>query len=748
MFNEKNTVQEYICEILTTNPDSKIKWKRITATQLQRDTTQVLIEPILAQKLKEFNPEIEQYPDRVDEVIYKLTAAIESTHNGGLVQANEEFAKILKEPISMPYGEKEKHIPIKIIDFEHPENNELNLVTEFTVKSKETIRADIVLLVNGIPLVVIETKTPVRPSISWLDGAIQISENYEKDVPEFFVPNVFSAATEQKEIWYGSVGSSPEEQWMPWKKKDSSNNLLEFEKQVSSLFDVKTIFEMLEHYTVFSTDPKARKIKMIARYPQYEAVNLIVDRVVENKTKSGLIWHFQGSGKSLLMILAALRLRQHEELNNPTVIIVVDRIDLDSQIAGKFNASHVPNTVQAGTRAELEELLKKDTRKIIITTIQKFSEAEGVLNQRDNIIVLADEADRSHEGEVLGKKMREALPNAFLFGLTGTPVNKKDKNTFLTFGAEVDGPERYLHRYSFEDSVHDNCTLPINFEPRPPKFKFNRTEFDKVYSQIKSGLSSADERILSEKAGKLREFIRSEDTINKKADDILKHYRENVEPEGFKAMIVAYDRHCVDLYKKALANGRMKSDEFAVVMTVNASDTKEWKEEYSLTRDQQDHLLKRFQNPRDPLKILIVTSKLLRGFDASILQAMYLDKPLKDQGLLQAVCRVNRLYPGKSNGIIVDYMGVFDDVTKALTYNLENLSQTIVNIEELKEKLKKYLIKCLAYFEKADRTDFTYDGLIAAKNCLNKMMKIISTNNKSKIILLKTIQIYKSIGKY
>jgi type I restriction enzyme, R subunit len=718
LFNEKNTVQEYICKILTTNPDSKIKWKRIIANQLQRDETQVLIEPILAQKLIEFNPEIEQIPDRADEVIYKLIAAIESANNVGLVRANEEFVKILKEPISMPYGDKGKHIPIKIIDFEHPENNELNLVTELTVKSKEEIRADIVLLVNGIPLVVIETKTPVRPSISWLDGATQISEDYEKSVPEFFVPNVFSAATEQKELWYGSVGSPPEELWEPWKKKDESENLLEFEKQISSLFDIKTIFEMLEYYTVFSTDSKSRKIKMIARYPQYEAANLIVNRVVENKTKSGLIWHFQGSGKSLLMILTAMRLRQHKDLRNPTVIIVVDRVDLDSQIAGKFNASQVPNTIQAESRSDLEKLLKKDTRKIIITTIHKFGEVDAVLNQRDNIVVLVDEADRSQDGD-LGKLMRKALPNAFLFGLTGTPVNEKDRNTFTTFGAEVDGPTRYLHRYSFEDSVTDHCTLPINFEPRPVKLKFNREEFDKIYSQITSGLTNVDEQILSEKAGKLKEFLSSDDTIDKKSDDIIKHYRENVEPNGFKAMIVAYDRNCVDKYKKALAK-RMDSGEFAVVMSISNSDSQEWKDDYSLTRDEQSELLKKFTNPNNPLKILIVTSKLLRGFDASILQTMYLDKPLKNQGLLQAVCRTNRLYPNKTNGIIVDYVGVFDQIGKALAYDLGNVSRTIVNIDEIKNNFEKILFKCIGYFEGMDRTDFSYVGLIAAQNCFKR----------------------------
>ncbi|MDE2590964.1 MAG: DEAD/DEAH box helicase family protein, partial [Patescibacteria group bacterium] len=339
----------------------------------------------------------------------------------------------------------------------------------------------------------IETKTPVRPSVTWLDGASDITDIYEKVIPELFVPNVFSAASEGKELWYGSITSPPEELWEPWKKKEGGN-LVGFEDLVKSLFDKNTVLDMLRYYTVFSTDPKARKIKMIARYPQYEAVNLIVNRVIEGKVKSGLIWHFQGSGKSLLMILAAMRLRDHPKLNNPTVMIVVDRLDLDSQIAGKFSATNVPNTIRADSRKELEDLLRKDTRKVIITTIHKFGEAEGVLNDRNNIIVLVDEADRSQEGD-LGKRMRDSLPNAFLFGLTGTPVNNKDRNTFLTFGAEEDGPERYLHRYSFEESVTDNTTLPINFEKRLPDVRFDREQFDKVFAEIKTGLSKSDEKI-------------------------------------------------------------------------------------------------------------------------------------------------------------------------------------------------------------------------------------------------------------
>ncbi|EGG41360.1 HsdR family type I site-specific deoxyribonuclease [Candidatus Nitrosarchaeum limnium SFB1] len=714
MFNEKNSVQDYISDIL-----EKINWTKISVSSLERTENQIMLEKTFSEVIPKLNPEIDWDQSKIDEILYKLLSVIQSVHDVGLIKANEEFAKWIKGDQSMPYGKNGQHKAINLIDFgeDFLKNNKFEFVKEFTVKSLDTGRPDIVLFVNGLPLVVIETKTPVRPSISWLDGASDVYDLYEKIIPELFVPNVFSSATEGKELWYGSVGSPPEELWEPWKKKEGGS-LVGFDSLVQSLFDRKTVLEMLQYYTVFSTDPKARKIKMIARYPQYEAVNLITQRVVEGKEKSGLIWHFQGSGKSLLMILAAMRLRNHPKLNNPTVMIVVDRIDLDSQIAGKFTATNVPNTVHADTRKKLEDYLKQGIKKIIITTIHKFGEAEGVLNDRDNIIVLVDEADRSQEGD-LGTRMRNALPNAFLFGLTGTPVNKKDRNTFLTFGSDADGPERYLHRYSFEESVEDHTTLPINFEKRLAEVRFNREEFENVYSQIKTGLTNSDEKILSEKAGKLKRFLSHPDMIKKKAKDIVEHYKENILDSGFKAQVVAYDRECCDLYRQAFSE-LLKSDEYEVVMTVDKGDPIDWKKRYELSKEAQEEIIKRFQNPNDPLKFLIVTSKLLRGFDAPVLQVMYLDKPLKDQGLLQAVCRVNRPYPGKSTGIIVDYIGVFDDITKALTYDYEKLSSVVRNIEELAKKLQEKLDKCLAYFPNVDRTKIGYEGLIDAIKCFER----------------------------
>ena len=286
------------------------------------------------------------------------------------------------------------------------------------------------LLVNGIPLVIGEAKTPVRPAISWFDGAAQLEE-YQNSVPQLFVPNVFMFATEGKSYRAGSV-KLPLMKWQPWKTTHQSSHLDEVKKATELMLSPKAVLEILKNFTVFSTEKGGQKVKVLCRYQQYEATKQIVERVLEGKIKKGLVWHFQGSGKSILMVYAAQLLRKEPALKSPTVLVVVDRVDLNSQIGATFYAADVPNTVVAETREELQRLLAQDTRKIIITTIHKFGEAEGVLNERDNIIVLVDEAHRTQEGD-LGIKMRAALPNAFLFGFTGTPINLRDRNTFLGF---------------------------------------------------------------------------------------------------------------------------------------------------------------------------------------------------------------------------------------------------------------------------------------------------------------------------
>ena len=440
----------------------------------------------------------------------------------------------------------------------------------------------------------------------------------------------------------------------------------------------------------------------------------MVDRVVKGQPKKGLIWHFQGSGKSLLMVFAAQKLRMHKALKNPTVMIVVDRIDLDTQITATFNAADIPNMVGATTRQELQDLLEKDIRKIIITTIHKFAEAEGKLNERANIIVMVDEAHRTQEGD-LGRKMREALPHAFLFGLTGTPINKADRNTFWAFGADED-EQGYMSRYSFQDSIRDKATLPLHFDAVDVKLKIDREAIDEAYAQITGDLSEQDRDDLAKRAAKMAVLIKAPARVQAICEHIVNHYQEKVEPNGFKAQVVTFDRECCVLYKKAL-DDLVGPDASAIVMHTKGGKGDEYSE-WKLSKDEEEALLDRFRDSNDPLKYLIVTSKLLTGFDAPILQVMYLDKPMRDHNLLQAICRTNRVYPNKTHGLIVDYLGIFDDVASAMDFDEKAVLKVITNLEELKKELPGQVTKCLAFFPKVDRSVGGYEGLIAAQDCL------------------------------
>ena len=434
---------------------------------------------------------------------------------------------------------------------------------------------------------------------------------------------------------------------------------------------------------------------------------------MEGHIKKGLIWHFQGSGKSLLMVFAAQKLRQHPQLKNPTVLIVVDRIDLDTQITATFNATDVPNTIAVTKREILQRLLAQDTRKVIITTIYKFAEAPGVLNTRSNIILMVDEAHRTQEGD-LGKKMRQALPNAFLFGLTGTPINKRDHNTFWAFGAAED-EQGYMSRYSFEESIRDKATLPLHFEPRLVQLHVDKDAIDEAFANITGHLSEEDQANLAKQAAKMAMLVKVPERVRAIVADIVTHYHEKVEPNDFKAMIVTFDRESCLQYKQELDNFLPK-EASDIVMTVNSGES-EYKQ-YDRKKEEEEKLLDRFRDPKDPLKILIVTSKLLAGFDAPILQAMYLDKPMKEHNLLQAICRTNRPYPNKSHGLIVDYLGVFDDVAAALDFDEKSMRRVISGLDELRGQLPEAVDHCLSHFPGVDRTIEGYEGLIAAQECL------------------------------
>lgn len=709
-FNEANSVRDFV-------RDQSVEsgWKFVEGVNLERQKTDSLIETSLRNALIRLNPTISERPERAEEVLHALRSIILGSKSGSLIAANEEFSSWLKSEKSMPFGQHSEHVTIDLIDYSNPSNNELIVSTEVSFERGQVGRRfDLVFWVNGMPLVVGEAKSPVRPAYSWVDAASQIHDDYEKNIPEFFVPNVFSFGTEGKEFRYGSVGM-PIDLWGPWRlEKDGARSvgLQMVQEAVSELLTFGLISDMARYFNVFATDNKHRKIKIIARYQQYLGTNAIVSRVKKGIIKKGLIWHFQGSGKSLLMVFTAQKLRATPELGAPTVLIVVDRVDLDTQISGTFSAADVPNVVTTDSRQELQTLLKAGTRKIIITTIHKFAEADGVLDNRSNIIALVDEAHRTQEGD-LGRQMRSALPNAFLFGLTGTPINKKDRNTFYAFGSEED-EGGYMSKYSFSDSIKDGATLPLHFEPRLVDLRIDREKIDAEFKLIVEDLTEKEKALLSRQAASTAHLLKAPDRIEKVVADIADHFLTKLAPNGLKAQLVVYDKEACVLYKKAL--DKVLPPEFSAIdMSMDARDPQEWRDNYKLDSDSEEKLLERFRDPADQLQILIVTAKLLTGFDAPILQTQYLDKPLRDHTLLQAICRTNRPFSQKTHGLIVDYLGIFDDVAQALLFDDSSIQKVITNISELKIQFPEAIRKCLGYFEGVDRGIEGWEGLQSAQ---------------------------------
>lgn len=715
LFNEDNTMEQMIISILKENG-----WTYIPAEKLPRMYSDVMVEPMVKEALIRLNPEIAAEPSRADEVIYKLRTVILSVQPHNLVPQNELFKKLVFEENSFPFGKDGRMVPIRFFGTMRKENIALN---EYVVTNQWVYpqadggkRLDIVLLINGFPIAIGELKTPVRSAITWLDAAGDISA-YEKSIPAMFVTNVFNFASEGKCYRYGSV-NMPINMWGPWHTSDhkAEGNLADVKISIADMITPEKVMDIFQFFTMFATDKKYRKYKIICRYQQFEGANMIVSRVLAGYPKKGLIWHFQGSGKSLLMVFAAQKLRMVPELKNPTVVIVDDRIDLETQITATFNASDIPNLTSASTKEELSAFFRGDMRKILITTIFKFGEVNGELNARDNIIVMVDEAHRTQEGDLV-EKMRMALPNAFFFGLTGTPINRVDKNTFLTFGAEEDRTG-YMSRYSFSDSIRDGATLPLHFEPVPVELHVNKDELDRAFEAMtdEAGLSREEKNELSRRVN-MKAIMYNPARIRKVCEHIAKHFQSKIAPNGYKGQIVVYDRECCLMYKTVL-DELLGEDASTIVMDTN-NDKEDRYRKYRRDRDAEGKILDVFRDPNSELKLVIVTSKLLTGFDAPILQAMYLDKPMKDHTLLQAICRTNRTYDqGKTHGLIVDYIGIFDDVAKALDFDETSMRRIITNIEEIKKQLPTLVKKCLGYFMGVDRTIEGWEGLMAAQECL------------------------------
>lgn len=715
MFNEDNTVEQMLI-----SSAQQCGWSYIEGKDVPRASDSVLVESWLQDALIRLN-NISAL--QASQVIYKLRAAILSGSSPEeLIQANDRFRKLLFDENSEAFGECGDNINIRFFSEEPSEN--YCVVTnqwEYPRASRDGgKRLDLVFVINGIPMVIGEAKTPVRPQVTWADGATDIV-HYQRSIPEMFVPNVLSFATEGKELQYGGIGL-PVDKWGPWfaDEQRKHGTLEDVRHNFNHLLSPSRIIDIYRYYTVFSANSSGHKIKIVCRYQQYLGGEAIVQRVLgtfkaEKGPRKGLIWHFQGSGKSWLMVFAAQKLRKQNELKAPTVVIVDDRIDLEDQITGDFTRAEIPNIESAKDKDALEKFFKQDQRKILITTIFKFGDVQQKLSDRSNIIVMVDEAHRTQEKN-LGAKMRLALPNAFFFGLTGTPINRRDHNTFAAFGAEED-EGRYMSKYTFQNSVADGATLELTFKTVPVEMHLDDKKLQEEFDELTDQISEEGKAELVKRTS-VEAFFTADKRVNDVCRYIVQHFRDYVEPSGMKAQVVVYNRECCLKYKRAI-DALFGTDDATAIVMHTAGDKADDYKAHKRTRDDEKRLLDQFRDPLSPLKMVIVTSKLLTGFDAPILQCMYLDKPMKDHTLLQAICRTNRKYTvDKKCGLVVDFVGVFDNVARSLAFDEETIKTIICNIEEIKGLIPGFIAECINFFPGVDRTIGGWEGLQAAQQCL------------------------------
>jgi type I restriction enzyme, R subunit len=727
-FTESSTTQAAVVDRLT-QPD--IGWQFVTAGDLARDNTDVLIEADVVEALQRLNPLIAQKHELVNEVLPKLRAVILSVYEDGLVSSNERLMGWLRGTETVQFVGEPSPTPTRLIDFDDPSSNRLVVSTEVIFKAggEKDRRYDIVLYVNGLPLVVGETKTPVKDKKSWLNAALDITNTYEPKNPAMFVPNVFSFATEGKDFRYGPIGM-PAVDWMPWASTEDEMlpiGLKRALRSVELLLTPERVLEILRDFTLYSVDGSGsspRPIKIIPRYPQVEAVERIVQRALDPSRHQGLLREHQGSGKTFLMAFAARKLLRAQHA--PTILIVLDRLDLDEQTTLEFTSAGM-RLKAAATRDDLQRMLgEEDRRGVIITTIFRFKDS-GLLNERSNVVVFVDEAHRTQEGQ-LGLDMRRALPNATFIGLTGTPISTTDRDTYETFG-HPDDPEHLLHEYDDVRSIHDGATLQVITETRLVDLHIDREALDQAFEEMagEQGLSDDEKEVLSRKAARLQTLLNAPARVDKVCKDIVEHYATRIAPLGLKAMVVAYDRGlCVKYYEEItrLLGEREEGWKATVVMTTRGKDDPDAFLAFDRDRAEEAEVKRRFRTLDDPLKIVIVTAKLLTGFDAKNLGVMYLDKPLRAHTLFQAITRTNRTWTNpktgqeKTAGLVIDYIGLGTEIANAVQIRRRESGERIGvdEIATLQKELRGALETTLERFDGIDRSSASFSRLMEAQN--------------------------------
>lgn len=690
-----------------------------------RDFYSPLYLDILEDSIYRINPNVPK--SAIQEALFK----IKNFDNGELLQQNKIFMDYLQNGITVKYLEDgEQHSTIVyLIDYKNVDNNSFIVANQWTYIENSEKRPDVLLFINGLPLVLFEFKSPSREETDSSQAYRQI-RNYMKEIPSMFIYNAICVMSDLLISKAGTI-TSDETRYMEWKTKDGNyenNQYAQFDTFIEGIFQKERLLDILKNFICFNNDGP-NTFKILAGYHQYFAVKKAIEstkHATQTDGKGGVFWHTQGSGKSLSMVFYAHLLQ--EALNSPTVVVITDRNDLDNQLYSQFSKCQEflrQTPIQAQSREHLKELLDgREANGIIFTTMQKFEESDEPLSTRRNIVVMADEAHRGQYGltEKVDSKtgkikigtariIRDSLPNATYIGFTGTPISSKDKNTREVFG-------NYIDIYDMTQAVEDGATRPVYYESRVVKLQLDPATLALIDKEYDLMAQNADEEVVEQSKRELSQMetvLGDDSTINSLVDDILNHYENNREHllTG-KAMIVAYSRPiAMKIYNRILqlrpSWGEKNKEKIAVVMTSGNNDPEEWRDIIG-NKAYKAELAKRFKDNDDTLKIAIVVDMWLTGFDVPSLATMYVYKPMSGHNLMQAIARVNRVFKDKEGGLVVDYVGIATALKRAMNDYTARDRKTYGNPDISQIAYPKFLEKlevCQDLFHGYDFSKFT-----------------------------------------
>ena len=656
---------------------NELDYSYVYGPDVERDFTSPLYDEVLEESLRRINKGAPY--DAIQDALHRLR----NIENGALPQKNAIFTDFLQNGVPARYSEKgeERSTIIYLVDYEHPENNSFIVANQWTFIENSEKRPDVILFLNGIPIVMMELKSPSREETDASEAYLQL-RNYMHEIPSMFVYNEILVISDQLTTRAGTI-TSGEDRFMEWKTVDGdyeNTQFAQFDTFMAGIFRKERLLDILRNFICFSEDG-SKQIKILAGYHQYFAVRKAIastQRAAESDGKGGVFWHTQGSGKSLSMVFYAHLLQS--ALQSPTVVVLTDRNDLDDQLYTQFAKCRAflrQEPVHAESREHLKSLLAgRKANGIIFTTMQKFEESFDCLSDRRNIVVMADEAHRGQYGLTekvdaetgkikigTARVIRNSLPNATYIGFTGTPISAKDRSTREVFGD-------YIDIYDMTQAVEDGATRPVYYESRVVKLKLDAEtlklidqEYDIMAENADAGVIDRSKRDLS----RMEAILGNDNTIDTLVRDILEHYEDNrANLLTGKAMIVAYSREiAIKIYRKILDIHKDWTEKVAVVMTSGNKDPEEWREIIG-NKAHKNELAVKFKDNDSPLKIAIVVDMWLTGFDVPSLATMYVYKPMSGHNLMQAIARVNRVYKDKEGGLVVDYVGIASALKQAM----------------------------------------------------------------------------------